>query len=602
MKQLRLTLTLLLCLTLGNDFTAVAGEIPKSNLRSDAKVLNEHGKKAFKNLSGEIYALGQPAGTNGSNADALDGTTVRTCDATFLDPGGASADYSDNQNYTLTFTSDNNGPINFDFGLSFDTEDANDYLEIFDGPSTTSRLLYRISGAHNNPFSQAGQIVSSGTSLTVHFVSNGFVNASGWNARVYCTAPETKVIGCSGGVSPMFFYKETFGTPVTAQDNVGPALPMGLTGYNYKNIDTTTGGAGNLFDGEYSILKNIKYGWFSPPLSEWHDAPDHTTGDGYMMAINASYGADIVYTNRVNGLSPNTTYVVSAWIRAANAQGAIDYCTVQVPTFENIKNVNVSFRILDALNNIVAVNSTGNIQPTDPDVLGWQQYSLYYTTGPSENSITFEIVNNAAGGCGNDFAIDDIEVSECPGGAILLPIRFIDFTATPSANRSVLLSWATGFEEKQQKFNIQRSADAKNWSTLTGLATNSLTNANKFSAVDPVALSGISYYRIAAIDNAGKINYSRVQQIRFVNSDHLKVLPNPFTDHISASFFASSAGSATIRVINIGGSTILQQEINFKEGENNIDLSDRLSLLKSGAYDLVISFKGHIYHEKLLKQ
>jgi CUB domain len=602
MKRLRFTIALVLNLAICNCLTATAGEFPNPKTRYGKIVQNENGKKPLNNLSGEIYALGQPAGTNGSNANALDGTTVRTCDATFLDPGGASADYSDNQDYTLTFTSDNNGPINFDFGLSFDTEDANDYLEIFDGPSTASRLLYRISGAHNNPFSQAGQIVSSGTSLTVHFISNGSVSSSGWNARVYCTAAETKVIGCSGGVSPMFFYRETFGTPPTAQDNVGPALTAGITGYTYKNIDTAAGGAGNLYDGEYSIVKNIKYGWYSPPVSEWHDATDHTTGDGYMMAINASYGADVVYTSRVNGLTPNTTYVVSAWIQAANARGAIDYCTAEVPTFENIKNVNVSFHVLDALNNVVAVNSTGNIQPTDPDLLGWQQYSLYYTTGPSENSISFEIVNNAAGGCGNDFAIDDIEVSECPGGAILLPIKFIDFTATPDFNRSVLLSWTTGSEEKQQKFNIQRSADAKNWSTLTAVTSNSPTNANQFSAVDPAALNGNSYYRIAAIDKAGKINYSRIQQIRFFNSDHLKVLPNPFTDYISASFIASSAGSAIIRVTNIGGSTILQQEVKFKEGENNIDLSNRLSSLKSGAYDLVISFKGHIYHEKLLKQ
>ncbi len=107
---------------------------------------------------------------------------VNTCVGTFWDTGGATGNYSNNENQTITICSDNGGFPMIHF-LSFNTESI-DKLKIYDGPSTASPLIGIYFGTVIPP-----DITASGTCLTYTFTSDGSVVGAGWSAELSCQHP-----------------------------------------------------------------------------------------------------------------------------------------------------------------------------------------------------------------------------------------------------------------------------------------------------------------------------------------------------------------------------------------------------------------------------
>ncbi|NLA25069.1 MAG: hypothetical protein GX879_08900, partial [Bacteroidales bacterium] len=117
-----------------------------------------------------------------------------TCGGAFYDSGGASANYSNYESYTLTFVSDSDSRLKFNF-QTFSLENNIDKLWIYDGPSTSHPLIGMFSGT-NSP----GIIESSGKSLTFYFSSDVSNTYSGWSASISCTTPPLPEYLMSSGV------------------------------------------------------------------------------------------------------------------------------------------------------------------------------------------------------------------------------------------------------------------------------------------------------------------------------------------------------------------------------------------------------------------
>ncbi|MBI3501361.1 MAG: T9SS type A sorting domain-containing protein [Bacteroidetes bacterium] len=117
--------------------------------------------------------------------------TVVNCTDTIFDMGGPNRNYYSNENYTYTIAPANATSVSLAFS-SFNSEATNDYLKIYDGPSTASPLIGTYSGT-----ASPGTINSSGSSLTLQWFSNASTVSSGWYATWNCTAdnipPTTQV-------------------------------------------------------------------------------------------------------------------------------------------------------------------------------------------------------------------------------------------------------------------------------------------------------------------------------------------------------------------------------------------------------------------------
>ena len=171
----------------------------------------------------------------------------------------------------------------------------------------------------------------------------------------------------------------------------GPALASGTTTYNYRNKN-------NIRDGDYIIANSPQAG-----KNDWQDLEDHTEGDtdGYMMVVNASYDPGEFYRLTVP-VKPNTYYEFSSWLVVVNSQETVDNIC------PNLILANVKFQVENSSNEVVGSTNTGQIPFSDP--ADWDKYVFTFRTGFTDETIDIVLINNVPGGCGNDLAIDDIQL------------------------------------------------------------------------------------------------------------------------------------------------------------------------------------------------
>ena len=104
----------------------------------------------------------------------------------FFDSGGNAGNYSSNENFTITICPENVGEILVLNFTTFNTQPGSDIMTIYNGNSTGSSVIGNFEGTIS-----PGNVVSTDPSgcLTVSFVSNGFGNTTGWDARINCVLP-----------------------------------------------------------------------------------------------------------------------------------------------------------------------------------------------------------------------------------------------------------------------------------------------------------------------------------------------------------------------------------------------------------------------------
>lgn len=138
---------------------------------------------------------------------------------------------------------------------------------------------------------------------------------------------------------------------------------------------------------------------------DWFTLPeDHTPGDvnGNFMLVNASYDVGPFFNTTLSGLKSNTTYEFGVWMM--NVCRITDKCP-----FPLLPNITIQLKTPDG--KTVAQFNTGDIPRRD--VPHWTQYRAVFAMPPGEMAVTVTMQDNSPGGCGNDFALDDITFREC---------------------------------------------------------------------------------------------------------------------------------------------------------------------------------------------
>jgi len=154
------------------------------------------------------------------------GGTISTCSGTFYDAGGT-GNYSNNEDYTITFCPSTPGQVIQVAFTSFNTENWNstyDRLTIYDGNSTAASQIGSYAGTTSPGTISASGSNSSGC-LTFRFRSDGGTVYSGWVATISCiAAPPPIVNGTTGNytVCSATFYDS------------------GGSGSNYSNSESKT--------------------------------------------------------------------------------------------------------------------------------------------------------------------------------------------------------------------------------------------------------------------------------------------------------------------------------------------------------------------------
>jgi hypothetical protein len=103
---------------------------------------------------------------------------------------------------------------------------------------------------------------------------------------------------------------------------------------------------------------------------------------------------------------------------------------------------------------------------------------------------------------------DQISFSAASNG--MLPVRWGDFSLR-QIRQGVVLSWTNLSESDVLYYQPQRSADGQNFTSLsTVYPTVNNGSAASYNYLDAPAPPGMVFYRIAARDNGGQTNYTRI--------------------------------------------------------------------------------------------
>lgn len=135
------------------------------------------------NADGESDSKFAPNYISVVEAYNMQNTTVETCNGLFYDDGGASNNYGNNKDITMTFMPGTPGGILEATFLEFNTESGYDHLYIFDGTSTNAPSLGQFNGS-----TSPGTVTATNSegALTFRFTSDYSVNNSGWVATIHC--------------------------------------------------------------------------------------------------------------------------------------------------------------------------------------------------------------------------------------------------------------------------------------------------------------------------------------------------------------------------------------------------------------------------------
>lgn len=169
------------------------------------------------------------------------------------------------------------------------------------------------------------------------------------------------------------------------------------TMYNLKNYYKTTDPCPK--DGFYSFNTRTANCF----EAKWHQVTeDHTPGDenGKMMIVNASEKSGDFFIMTITGLKPGAQYRISSWFT-----NICKYASGCVPTPTVIEIT------VHANDKIISSFKTGEIKQAD--VPQWQNFSGEFVMAANTDVISLQMKDLTPGGCGNDFALDDIEINLC---------------------------------------------------------------------------------------------------------------------------------------------------------------------------------------------
>jgi hypothetical protein len=154
----------------------------------------------------------------------------------------------------------------------------------------------------------------------------------------------------------------------------------------------------------------------------------------------------------------------------------------------------------------------------------------------------------------------------------------LSFNAKPQ-NQTIKLDWTTASERNNAYFDLQRSANGRDWTSI-GTIKGSGTTASKqkYNFTDETPLRTVNYYRVKQVDFDGKSELSSTVAVNMSSAGKgFSVYPNPVSDKLNVlSYSLDTEGS--VQIFDMKGTLIKTTQL----ANNQLIVSD----LPIGSYQM----------------
>lgn len=556
-------------------------------------------------------------------------STDTNCSGKLFDSGGPS-NYQDNTDAVYIISPTGASTVVLDF-ISFDFETGYDYLYIYDGPSTSSALIGQFDG-QNLP--NGGQVVSSGSSITLRQFTDQGLTKPGFELSWHCLTPNdppvtnfftSDTVNCTGIVD---FTDLSFNNPTSWLWNFGDGNTSTLQNPTHIYVDNGTYNVTlvsfNTFGSDTITLNNyIHVNKPTTPIA----SDNERCGSGTIQLIATSTGSINWYDAEVNGNLLFTGDTFTTPVISSSAQYyAETFIASQIQNTGKPDNsggggyfgsaTNIHYLVFDAYTPFklisVKVYATGAgqrsiaLRKNDGTIL--QTIDVQLPDGESRVALNFDVpadVNLQLVGLGvADMYRNNAGVNypyEVPG---VVSIWKSSAGTSPYNYYYYFYDW----EVKEQECTSSRvlvnaivnnnnfafsvdtieTALPYNADAGAGFATYSWSNGSS-NQTTTVTNYGWIYATVTDNNGCDAVDSVYITNTTSINSNlnndlNFEIFPNPATDFVSIKFNNSDVKNLNIKILNSLGAEI--EKIERNTSSNNIELN--ISDLPTGIYWLAV--------------
>lgn len=146
------------------------------------------------------------------------------------------------------------------------------------------------------------------------------------------------------------------------------------------------------------------------------------------------------------------------------------------------------------------------------------------------------------------------------------------------------LNWQAACTSTQAIFEIERSLNGINYTSIKSITASQARCAQPFSYIDNNTFPGTVFYRIKSVDIDGRVNYSAVIKLGNRQKDmQLEgVLPNPVISQAQLSISSYKKDKLQLMIISMDGKVVQRNTVQLQTGSSIIGLD--VAFLKRGMY------------------
>lgn len=256
------------------------------------------------------------------------------------------------------------------------------------------------------------------------------------------------------------------------ETNLAGADQVNLTNAAFNSMVTNLVAFGTY--GDMDLISSATY-CGGPPNGSWYVALTGAGTDAFSMKLSSP-------------LNAGTQYTLNFADHGCGAPYSIGPCPVQI----GISTTSATFGTLVYTAPLPAPGM-------------WVNRSATFTAPVSGQFITVQL---SGGGLSNWTQVDNFVLVPTP-----LPIELLSFTAQLEDNHTNI-NWETATEINNDHFEIERSGDAQNFTSIEQLpGSGTTTISHSYSIKDFSVPEGLVYYRLKQVDFDGKFSYSEIVAI-----------------------------------------------------------------------------------------
>ena len=268
--------------------------------------------------------------------------------------------------------------------------------------------------------------------------------------------------------------------------------------------------------------------------------------------------------------------------------------TIGSKTLKIFLDINGSETLLESIN--LQSNPSGTFSPA--------AYTNANTPGNNINGsrkIIFRVTDNVS------LKIDGLTINApytyaggCPFANIPLPVKLLSFQGSVSKTHTQL-NWTVADNETGNYFEVERSSDGKNFTTVAIVSTTQKQGNEAYMYNE--AAQATAYYRLRIINKDKSTSYSKVLLIKSqtTTANTVSLYQNPIQEILAFSFTSASNASNEISVYNLVGAKVYTEKLMAQKGTNSLSINLN-SNLTSGTYILEIRNSTERSIAKFIKQ